>query len=37
MSFFEILDTILLKSLELVFEIIYMMAYKMTDDFGMTI
>lgn len=37
MSFLEILDTVLLKSLELIFEIVYMMAYKIIDNPGATI
>ncbi len=37
MSFVEILDTILLKSLELIFEIIYMLAYKIIDNPGLSI
>lgn len=34
MSFVELLDTVLLKSLELIFEIIYMLAYKIIDNPG---
>ncbi len=37
MSFVEILDTVLLKSLELIFEIIYMLAYKIIDNPGLSI
>ena len=37
MSLWEILDTIVLKSLELVFEVAYMMAYKIIGDPGLSI
>ena len=37
MSFWEILDTILLKPLQLIFETAYMIVYKMTDSSGMSI
>lgn len=37
MSFLEILDTLLLKSLELVFEVVYMQAYKIIENPGLSI
>ena len=37
MSFLEILDALFLKPLELVFEVVYMLAYKMVDNPGMSI
>ncbi|MBD5551881.1 MAG: hypothetical protein HDQ96_12025 [Lachnospiraceae bacterium] len=37
MSFWEILDTLLLKPLELIFEVVYMMAYKVIDNPGLSI
>ena len=37
MSFFEILDTILLKPLYLIFETVYMIVYKVTDSSGLSI
>lgn len=37
MSFFEMLDTLLLKSLELVFEVVYMLAYRMIGNPGLSI
>lgn len=37
MSFLEILDTILLKPLQMVFETAYMIVYKVTDSSGMSI
>lgn len=37
MSFFEIIDTLLFKSLELVFEVVYMLAYKIIGNPGLSI
>lgn len=37
MSFFEIIDMVLFKSLELLFEVIYVMAYRLTDSPGFAI
>lgn len=37
MSFWEILNSILLKPLELIFEIVYMVAYKVIDNPGLSI
>ena len=37
MSFLEILDTLLLKSIELIFEIVYMLAYKIIGNPGLSI
>lgn len=37
MSFFEILDTTLLKPLQLIFEAVYMIVYKVTDSSGVSI
>ena len=37
MSFLEILNTLLLKPIQLVFEIIYMITYEVTDNPGISI
>ena len=37
MSIFEILNTLLLKPLELVFEVVYMLAYKIIENPGLSI
>ncbi len=37
MSFWGILDTILLKPLELIFEVVYMIVYKVTDSSGVSV
>ena len=37
MSFWEIIDTILLKSLGLIFETVYMLAYKVIGNPGLSI
>lgn len=37
MSFLETIDTLLLRSLELVFEVVYMQAYKIIDNPGLSI
>ena len=37
MPFWEILDTILLKSLELIFETVYMLAYRLIGNPGLSI
>lgn len=37
MSFFEIIDTLLLKPLQLIFETVYMIVYKVTDSSGVSI
>ena len=37
MSFLEILDTVLLKPLELIFEVVYMQAYNRSENLGISI
>lgn len=37
MSFWEILDTLLLKPLQLVFEVVYMLAFRMIENPGLSI